>query len=306
VGPFRTSDYGSTPLSGNFSLIDADLSSLAGISGHAGGGGNYRGTFSRMEVNGNVAIPDFRAGSAHKVALNSEYHVTVNGTNGDVEINNAQVRTGGSLITASGTVAGSPKKVVIAIATKDSHLEELLNIVQERTPSVAGNVSFQAAVNLAEGQGRFLQRLALKGNVSISQAHFVSPQTQQDLDSFSARVRKDPPGSSATDTDHVRAEAQTQTTFHDGMAYFPDVQVSFPGANAHLGGTFNLLNTQIHLTGKVALDRDISHAATGWKSWMLKPLAPLFRHKDAGAVVSIAVTGTARKPQVGQDILHDK
>jgi hypothetical protein len=32
----------------------------------------------------------------------------------------------------------------------------------------------------------------------------------------------------------------------------------------------------------------------------------LFKKKDAGAVVPIAVTGTAKNPKVGSDLLHDK
>ncbi len=71
-------------------------------------------------------------------------------------------------------------------------------------------------------------------------------------------------------------------------------------------GSFSLLDTRIHLTGKVALQQGISHAATGWKAWLLKPLTPFFRHKRAGAIVPIAVTGTAQDPKVGADLLHDK
>ena len=50
----------------------------------------------------------------------------------------------------------------------------------------------------------------------------------------------------------------------------------------------------------------MSHAVTGWKALLLKPVSPLFRKKDAGAVVPIAVTGTAQKPKVGADFFHDK
>ena len=39
---------------------------------------------------------------------------------------------------------------------------------------------------------------------------------------------------------------------------------------------------------------------------LLKPLNPFFHHKDQGAVVSVAVTGTAQHPKIGQNVLHDK
>jgi len=45
---------------------------------------------------------------------------------------------------------------------------------------------------------------------------------------------------------------------------------------------------------------------TGWKSMMLKPLAPFFKKKPAGAVFPIAVTGGPGNYKIGQDFLHDK
>jgi hypothetical protein len=306
VGPFRMNDYGATPLAGTYSLQDADLSTVHGISGHAAGSGRYKGTFSRIETFGQASIPDFRAASAHKVRLDAAYHVAVNGTNGDVEIQNAQVRTGGNLITTSGSVVGKPNKVNLTIATKNSRVEELLRIVEKDEPSVAGEVSFHAAVNLNNGPGQFLQRLGLNGEISLARISFTKPQTQQEMNAFAARVQKDPPGDSKHDPPQVTAAASSPTTFHEGMAYFPDIHVAFPGMDAYLHGTFNLLTTGIHFTGKVDLQRDISHSATGWKSVLLKPLSPFFRHNDAGAIVSIAVTGTAKQPKIAQNVLHDK
>jgi hypothetical protein len=54
------------------------------------------------------------------------------------------------------------------------------------------------------------------------------------------------------------------------------------------------------------MDTDISHTATGFKSFLLKPLAPFFRKKHAGAVVPIAVTGTPGHYGVSQNITHNK
>jgi hypothetical protein len=50
VGPFRTNDYGATPLSGTYSLQNADLSLVHGISGHGSASGRYSGTFSGIEI----------------------------------------------------------------------------------------------------------------------------------------------------------------------------------------------------------------------------------------------------------------
>jgi hypothetical protein len=216
------------------------------------------------------------------------------------------VRTGENLITVSGSVVGKPNKVNLTIATKDSRVQDLLKIVEHDDPSVVGKVSFHAAVHLNNGPGKFLQRLGLKGEVSLAQVSFAKPDTQHDMDAFAARVQKDPPGGSKSDPLQVTATASSSTAFHEGVAYFPDIHVTLPGADAHLHGTFNLLDTRIHFTGKVDLQRDISRATTGWKSALLKPLSPFFRHNDAGAIVSIAVVGTATQPKITQDMLHKR
>jgi hypothetical protein len=306
VGPFHTNDYGATPLSGTYSLQNADLSQVHGISGHASASGRYTGTFSGIETFGQVAIPDFRAASAHRVRLDTAYRVLVNGTNGDVEIQDTAVRTGDNLITASGSVVGEPNKMNFTIATKDSRIQDLLKIVEQDDPSVVGKVSFHAAVNLNKGPGKFLQRLGLNGQISLAQVSFAKPDTQHDMNAFAARVQKDPPGGSKIDPPQMTATASSPTIFHEGAAYFPDVHVTFPGADAHLHGTFNLMDIRIHFTGKAEFQRDISRAATGWKSELLKPLIPFFRHKDVGAIVSVAVTGTAKHPKITQNVLHNK
>ena len=56
-----------------------------------------------------------------------------------------------------------------------------------------------------------------------------------------------------------------------------------PGALANLQGTYALHGGAVHLTGTMKMDADISHAATGFKSALLKPLDPFFKRKKAGA-----------------------
>ncbi|MGA7521035.1 MAG: AsmA-like C-terminal region-containing protein [Acidobacteriaceae bacterium] len=306
LGPFNTKSYSTTPLTGTYQLLDADLSRLAGVSGHATAEGRFGGTFMHVNVEGKAAIPDFRAGSAHQVRFDSAYHLVVNGNNGDVQIVSAEVKSGTSTITASGSVAGSPKKVDVMLTTTNGDVNGLLRIVDEANPEVAGKISFHAAVEYQAGPGPFLKRVRLQGNAALAELHFVTPREKEKMDAFSARVSKDDPRGAKEDPPAVTAQAESDTRFDDGMAYFPDIQFRMPGARAHLHGTFNLLDAQVHLTGKVALQRSLPHAVTGWKAVLLKPLAPFFRHKHAGAVVPIAVTGTAEQPKIGEDVLHDK
>lgn len=306
LGPMRSNAWGVTPLSGTYALAGADLSRVDGVAGHVTARGAFRGTFSAVDVRGVADIPDFRAGSAHVVRLDARYHVTVNGTSGDLAIESAAVRTGTSLISASGSVAGRPKTVALVIDTQGSDLRDLLRIVEESEPQVEGGVSFQANAEFRPGPERFLRRLKLTGRITLDHVHFIKAGTQTALDAFSARVRRQPPVDAKDDPPAISANAQSDTRFADGTAWFPDIRVTFPGAHVRLHGTFNLLDTRIDLTGRVALQQGISHAVTGWKAWLLKPLTPFFQHKHAAAVVPIAVTGTAQHPKIGQNLLHDK
>lgn len=308
MGPLRTNAYGVTPVSGTYLLENADLSRVDGIFGHAAARGRYNGTVSHLDLTGEAAIPDFRAGSGHTVRLDSKYQLMVNGTKGDITVRQAWVKSGSSVITASGSVAGTPKKVTIMLETHDSSVADLLAMVEASRPQAQGKITFKAAVEFLYGPGKFLKKLHLEGKAALADLQFASNSTQSKVDAFSARVRSDPrpKDDPKNDPAAVSAQAQSDTRFDQGVAYFPDIRVTLPGAEARLRGTFNLLDTRIHLTGKVALQQGVSHAVTGWKSWMLKPLNPFFRHQGAGAVVPIAVTGTAKDPKVSEDLLHDK
>ena len=304
IGPLRPGDSGATPLNGTYALANANLSLVDGVAGHAAASGRYSGTLAALNVDGKVSIPDFRAGQAHTVRLDGAYQVTVNGTTNDVQIHQALVTTGGNTIRASGSVAGTPKTVDVTFEGQDCRVAPLLEMVEQSTPAVDGLVSFRARAQFGPGHERFLRRLRLQGEASVSQLRFAKSGTQGKVDAFSARetkVAEDDP-----QADGVTVAAQSQTRFENGVASFPNVSVALPGVRAQLHGTFNLLSTQIHLTGRAELQRTVSHAVTGWKSVLLTPLDPFFRHGRAGAVVSIAVTGTAQHPKVGEDVLHNK
>ena len=42
-----------------------------------------------------------------------------------------EAKTGNSTITASGSVAGSPRKVAVTVAAKDAEVDDLLKMVEE-------------------------------------------------------------------------------------------------------------------------------------------------------------------------------
>lgn len=309
LGPFNPSHYQSTHISGTFDLMHADLRNIDGFSGMARAMGRYEGTLDRLQVTGEASSPDFRVSDAHAVPVDAQYQILVNGPAGDVQIQHSVWRSGDCVITATASIGGKPKKTHVDFEAKEANLQRLLEVVEHGEPETRGFASFQASAEFTTGPEPFLKRLNLNGQIALDHVNFVSKQ-QQTMDAFSARVRKNPPNdpqaSSQSDPPVIYAEASSHTHFEDGIAKLPDIVVTIPGADGKLHGTFNLLNYKVHLTGTAKLQKGLSHTSTGWKSVLLKPLAPFFRHKNAGTVISIAVTGTAQHPNLTQDILHNK
>ena len=264
MGPFRTNSYLTTPLDGTYQLQTADLSHLQGLAGHVQGGGWFSGKFSRIEVEGTAAIPDFRADDANQVRLDAQYQAAVNGMTADVQIENAQVKTGTSLITAKGTIAGSPKRVAVTFATQGAEMQDLLRIVEKAQPQMAGKVNFNATAEFGSGPERFLQRLQLKGDVALEGMRFVEAKKQQKMDAFTARVSKN--GRRREEVRIRRRRHSRRGPRRGSIRERPIFRIyarTLPGADAHLHGTFNLLDTKVHLEGKIALQQGISHATTG-------------------------------------------
>ena len=119
-------------------------------------------------------------------------------------------------------------------------------------------------------------------------------------------MRRQGPASSQYAAADAISSLQGTAEIRDAVVSSPRLTFRVPGAEADLGGTFNLHSDAVHLVGQLRMETDISHAETGFRSWLLKPLAPFFRKKQAGAVVPIAVTGVPGHYQVTQDLAHDK
>lgn len=302
LGPLRPGHYAEAPLQGGFSVGGLDLKRVSPLEGTASASGHYSGRVNQIAVEGKVSIPNFRVGDAHAERLDAGYSMTVRVPRGEVDIASAKVQMAGSTILANASIAGNPKTVRVNFTTTDGNLQRLLEVVEQATPSVAGKVSIAAQAEFGIGRQPFLKRLRLQGKVAVQDVTFVQSATQKNMDAFSARVSRN----HSKDPVPVSASASAETTFRDGMAYFRDIRVQLPGAKAQLAGTFNLLNTRVNLTGKAALQRELSSDVTGWKRVLLAPLDPFFRHGKEGAVVPIAVTGTAQNPKIGQNLFHTK
>lgn len=88
----------------------------------------------------------------------------------------------------------------------------------------------------------------------------------------------------------------------NGKAHFTDLAMSIPGATAQMDGAYDLLNERINFHGTLKTQAEISKTTSGIKSVLLKPFDPLFKKKNAGAVIPIEMVGTYDHPHFGIDL----
>jgi hypothetical protein len=153
----------------------------------------------------------------------------------------------------------------------------------------------------------------VNGTFNVPAERVSDRDMEKSLSAFSERAQGKKTPDSGDDGDKnslaaadVLSAVKGPAEIRDGIASSRHLTFNIPGAQADLGGTFNFHNKAVHLVGNLRMDTDISHTATGFKSFLLKPLAPFFKKKKAGALVPIAVTGEPGHYQVTQDIFHKK
>lgn len=312
-GPLNAGQLGATPLSGEFAFTNVQLRDVGDLHGTLRALGRFSGRLDQVTADATADTPDFAVDDAVPTPVQGAVHCRINGLNGDVYLDSIEARTGQTLIHATGQVAGSPKETHLDLRVAQGRVEDVMRPFLHRSVPVAGPVSIRAQAFIAPaGKQGFLDRLRVEGAFEVPAEKVTDRQTEKTLSSFSQRAQghKPPdlskdPGKAAEVPDAVSSLKGPALVSH-GIVTTQGLTFEVPGATAQLDGTFNFQTTAVHLTGKLRTKADLSDDAGGWKSFLLAPLDPFFRHKHAGAIVSIAVTGTKDHYTVTQNVTHDK
>ena len=328
-GPLNAKQIGSTPVSGNFTFTTVNLQDVGDIGGTLGSKGQFRGPLGAIEAQADSVTPNFSVDNGKPTPVAASIQCTINGVNGDVAIHSIEAHTGRTTIRAIGTVQGSSgegssdqdpsgKTSNFDIDVQAGRAEDVLRPFIADDVPITGSVWLRSHAYLAPtgAGGGFLHRLHVTGTFDVPAERVSDRDTEKSLSAFSERAQgkktpdEDPhkpdQAKSSSPAADVLSAIKGPAQIRDGIASSQHLTFNIPGAQADLGGTFNFHNKEVHLTGNLRMDTDISHTATGFKSFLLKPLAPFFKKKTAGALVAIAVTGTPGHYQVTQDILHKK
>lgn len=312
-GPINANNLGATPLSGNFNFSQVNLHDLGDITGTLSSQGRFHGTLAAFDAYADSNTPDFAIDGGKPTSVAASVRCTINAVNGDILLHAIDAISGATTIKLQGAIIGSPKVANVDI-TAAGRVQDILRPFMQRPIPIAGNVSLHSHAHLdPDGHGLgFLQRLHVDGAFDAPAERLTDPNTEQKLSAFSRRAQanKTPAPDSANQSSDPSADVVSSlsgpASIRNGVVSTQRLTFQMPGAAVDLSGNFNLHTCTANLTGNLRMQSDISHAATGLKSVLLKPLIPFFKKKNAGAVIPIAVTGTPGKYKVTQNLAHNK
>jgi hypothetical protein len=322
-GPWNSADFQKSPVSGGYQFRDARLGVFEGISGMLASTGHFSGTIGRIAVDGRTDTPDFRVTSSrHSVSLHTDFSAVVNGKNGDVVLRQVNAKFLETGVLAKGSIAGEKgehgKTAVLDIEIPRGAINDVLRLfVKAPEPPMRGPGSFRAHVTIPSGPEHFLNRVILDGDFLVREAKFTNLERQKDINDLSWRAsgkkEKDKKKFKAKDANyHTRSdqgEAEpVAMEFHshlrlvNGVANFSGLEMTVPGAEAHLAGNYHIHSEKVDIHGDLKTEAPLSKEASGIKAVLLKPLDPFFKHKKAGAVVPVGITGSYDHPHFGMEL----
>ncbi|HZW95468.1 MAG TPA: hypothetical protein VFF64_21135 [Candidatus Eremiobacteraceae bacterium] len=309
-GPWQQDAPRDTPVQGNYSFSNADLSTIKGIGGILSSSGQYSGTLGDIVVHGTTDTPDFRiASSGHTVPLHTEFHATVDGTNGDTFLRPVNATFLHSSLTANGSVVrvNTPHghDIELDVVLKGARIEDLLRLgVRTDPPIMSGPVEMTTRLGLSPGDASVADRLKLAGSFHVLRARFSNEKMQGKIDYLSLVSQGKPKQAREHEDENVPTDLRGVFTLNDGLLSFSFLHFLIPGTHVDMIGIYSLDGQTFDFHGKAKLDAKLSQMTTGWKSVLLKPVDPFFQKDGAGTEVPIRITGAESEPHFGLDFGH--
>jgi hypothetical protein len=314
MGPMVGKDFLATQVSGNFAFTQVNLHEVGDISGIVDARGVFKGTLHSMQVETSTESKNFAVDNGKPTPIHATMQGTLSGENGDLDIQAIDVKIGETNIHAVGSIKGAPKLTNFEIIVDRGRAQDILEPFVKSEVPITGPVWLKSHAYVGPPGDGFMERLRVTGSFDVPKEKLTDREAEKNLSAFSERARGDRKPNTGVDspdkpteaTKDVLSSIRGSVKVENGVASSSRLLFEITGAQATLAGTFRFHGEIAHLTGNLKMDTDISHTATGFKSFLLKPLVPFFRKKSAGAVVPIAVTGTPGHYQVTQDIAHNK
>jgi hypothetical protein len=314
-GPWAVEDPGETPVGGGYNFENADLGVFKGIAGILNSTGMYLGVLRNLEVDGQTSTPDFRLthfGTA--MPLETTFHATVDGTNGDTWLHPVRATLGQSRFIAEGEIVGHPPEtlpdgttrpgghqITLNVIVNGGRMQDFMRLVSKSgTPLMTGELTLKTKLEIPPGTLPVEKKIKLNGNFKLEDVEFTSAKVQNDVGELSMRGQGQPKEAKNAG-DQVRSAIESNFTMANGVVTLPDIQYTVPGAEIDLAGKYGLDGSTLDFKGTARTDASVSKMVGGWKGFLLKPADKLFKKDGAGTVVPIHVDGTEQDPHFGVD-----
>jgi hypothetical protein len=163
---------------------------------------------------------------------------------------------------------------------------------------MTGALSLRTKMEIPPGDEDVVDKLRLDGRFAIGDGRFTDHEVQLKIGELSRRGSgqlKETPTVPKVDSDFTG-----RFRLANGVLSLPSVTFDVPGAAVQLAGQYALKRETIDFAGNLYMDAKISQTVSGWKSWLLKVVDPLFR-KNGRTVVPIKIAGTRNAPAFGLD-----
>lgn len=308
-GPLNELSPRDSAVEGDYTFSNADLGTIRGIGGILVSTGHYGGTLGRIEVAGETDTPDFRlAVSGHPVALHTDFHAIVDGTDGDTYLEPVQARLLQTSFTASGKIVRvipRGRLIDLDVTMNQGRIDDLLKLgVKTDPPIMTGPIQLKTKLMIAPGEGDISDRLYLTGTFHVPTGRFTNDKVQTRIDDVSLRGQGKPKLIGKEDI-NVATDLAGKFVLQDGVLNFSRLHFQVPGTHADMTGRYSLDGAVFDIHGLLKTDAKVSQMTTGWKSILLKVVDPFFRKNGSGAEIPFKITGTRSEPHFGLDFGHN-
>lgn len=312
-GPWHAKRPGDTPVKGIYSFTNADLSTTKGIAGKLSSNGKFEGKLDTIAVDGTTKTPDFSVNSSgNKVALHTDFHAIVNGTNGNTYLQPVHAHFLNTSVTAAGYVirarTSKGHDIYLNVTIDRGRIEDLLRMgVKGKTPVMIGAVKMRTRFDLKAGPDSVAKKLRLKGSFQATNVSFTNARLQRRIDELSLRSRgrareakllAKQEGSPAG-VPKIPAQVGGNFLLQNGTLTLTPLACNVPGTQILLAGNYTLDSNRFDFTGTARMDAHISQMVGGWQGALLTPMNKLFSEHGANTEIPIRITGTQSKPHIG-------
>ena len=312
-GPWNADDPRQTPLDGNYTFDNVDMDTIKGIGGHMSAKGTYGGVLERINSDGETDMKDFSIDTSdHPMPLHTKYHAYIDGTNGDVVLDPVEAWLRHSYFICRGHVIRAPKPdkghdIQLDVDMPRARIEDMLTLaVKSRPVLMTGGFRMKTKLHIPHGDVAVSKKISLtNGHFTITNAVFSSDKIQNKIEMLSMRAEGKAKKANLQDKEDVASRMQGSFDVRNSKITVTRLLFTMPGAQVVTEGEYGMDGKLFEFHGKIRTKAKISQMTTGWKSLLLKPVDPFFKHHNAGAEIPFKITGTKDEPKFGPEF-HQK